>query len=578
MRDNEAVKGTFYRRLNLLVMVEGGFSAALGLLVLVGWHTENVTLIQVLPAFVPMQYNTALGFLIGGLGLLATVYVRPRLIAACGATIGAVGLLTLIEYILGIDLGIDEFLMEHYITVETSHPGRMAPNTALCFVLTGSALLLASWLGWFRERAVILGLLSSIIVALSLTAFFGYLSGVETGYGWGRLTRMAVHTAAGFVVLGTGVFALAWRESRGFGITETAVHTREKPDIRFLILSIFLAGMVFLVDLSLPLGVAGAVPYIAVVLVSLWLPGRMYTISLAVLCTTLSLLGFIWSPAGGELWKIAVNRFLAVFAIWVTAVLSLQRKRGEMELEARVKERTEALQQLEVANKELEAFSYSVSHDLRAPLRAIDGFSTALVEDHSDKLDGEGKRILDIIRNNALKMGQLIDDLLTFSRLGRQRIEYSYINMTELAREVLEELQPIERERPGQVDVGALPPTRGDSVMIHQVFVNLLSNAIKFTRPRDTAEIEVGARIEGNGNVYYVRDNGVGFDMAYVDKLFGVFQRLHSSEEFEGTGVGLSLVHRIIHRHSGRVWAEGQVNEGATFYFTLPRVEGKGWI
>jgi PAS domain S-box-containing protein len=260
------------------------------------------------------------------------------------------------------------------------------------------------------------------------------------------------------------------------------------------------------------------------------------------------------------------------------------------ELEQRVRDRTA---QFEAANKELEAFSYSVSHDLRAPLRAIDGFTHAIIEDYADKFDEEGKRLLNIVSSNAQKMGQLIDDLLTFSRTGRQELRISKIEMDTLARTVFEELKAAAPERTIQFSIKPLPLAHGDQAMIRQVFVNLLSNAVKFTRPKETAIIEVGGwrgdentppvpplekggeggfeEIPPEQNIYYVRDNGVGFEMQYVNKLFSVFQRLHSESEFEGTGVGLAIVKRIIYRHGGRVWAEGKVNGGATFFFTLPK-------
>lgn len=237
------------------------------------------------------------------------------------------------------------------------------------------------------------------------------------------------------------------------------------------------------------------------------------------------------------------------------------------ELEQRVIERTA---QLEAANKELEAFSYSVSHDLRAPLRAIDGFSQILVEDYIDKLNDEGKRLLNTIRGRTRKMGELIEDLLALSRIGRKDIELSEIDMDKLASSVFGEVKATIPERKIQFDIKPLPSAYGDQGLIQQVFFNLIANAVKFTRLKETAIIEVGGYVEGSENIYYVKDNGAGFDMKYADKLFGVFQRLYSGEQFEGTGIGLAIVQRIINRHGGRVRAEGKVNEGATFYFTLP--------
>ncbi len=233
-----------------------------------------------------------------------------------------------------------------------------------------------------------------------------------------------------------------------------------------------------------------------------------------------------------------------------------------------------SLTELKEVNNELEAFSYSVSHDLRSPLRAITGFSNILMEDYTDTLDSEGKRLLNVIQSNTKKMGQLIDDLLSFSRLGRKEIKKSNVNMEDLAKSIFEELRFINPERALKLNLNTLPPAQGDPALIREVFVNLLTNAIKFTKNKENAVIEIDGEAKGKENIYYVKDNGVGFDMEYVNKLFGVFQRLHSDKEFEGTGVGLAIVQRVIHRHGGRVWAEGKVNGGATFYFTLPIIEG----
>lgn len=247
-------------------------------------------------------------------------------------------------------------------------------------------------------------------------------------------------------------------------------------------------------------------------------------------------------------------------------------RESQRDLEQRIQERTEQLQN---SNKELESFSYSVSHDLRAPLRAINGFSSILNEGYAEKMPEEAQRYLRMIQSNAGQMGQLVDDLLAFSRLGRKELQKQPVDARQLVQQVLEELQSERDGRNVDVAIGELPLLHADPSLLKQVFVNLISNALKYTRIRDQARIEVGSyNTNGNGNggmVYFVRDNGAGFDMRYADKLFGVFQRLHRAEEFEGTGVGLATAERIISRHGGRIWAEAEPNEGATFFFTLPQ-------
>ena len=248
-----------------------------------------------------------------------------------------------------------------------------------------------------------------------------------------------------------------------------------------------------------------------------------------------------------------------------------ERKRAEEEIGKLNTDLQRHAGELVVANKELEAFSYSVSHDLRAPLRAVDGFSRLILKQQAGRLDDNGRRMLGAIRGETQRMGQLIDDLLAFSRLGRQQIEPVPINMHALALEVFDELAALEPERKLRRDLQVLPPARGTQALIRQVWVNLVANAIKFTKGRETGEIEIGVREgEDDGPVYYVKDNGAGFDMRHAEKLFGVFHRLHSQQEFSGTGVGLALVQRIVQRHGGRVWAEAEVDQGAIFYFTLP--------
>lgn len=243
-------------------------------------------------------------------------------------------------------------------------------------------------------------------------------------------------------------------------------------------------------------------------------------------------------------------------------------------LEQRVKYRTA---QLEAANNELEAFSYSVSHDLRAPLRSLSGFGELLAKRAAGNLDDKSRHYLDVITESARQMGRLIDDLLTFSRMGRAEMMKTVVSIDRLAKEAVKELEAELKQRDIVWEFGQMPDVCGDQPMLTQVVVNLVSNALKFTRTRPQAKIEIGCAPAGEDEaIFYVRDNGVGFDMQYADKLFGIFQRLHRQDEFEGTGIGLANVKRIIERHGGRVWAEGRKDEGATFFFSLPNNTKEG--
>lgn len=247
--------------------------------------------------------------------------------------------------------------------------------------------------------------------------------------------------------------------------------------------------------------------------------------------------------------------------------------------EARINQLNSELQQnlaqLEMVNGELESFSYSVSHDLRAPLRIANGYSSILLEDYGDKFDGEGKRMLNSLQGQVRKMNNLIDNLLEFSKLGRKDLKKSEIDAESLVETVLLELRQADKYKADIVSK-SLPPMYGDRELITQVWINLLSNALKYSSKKENAQIEIGSRKEGNELVYYVSDNGSGFDMKYADQLFGVFQRLHKADEFEGVGIGLSIVKRIVTRHGGRVWAEAELDKGATFYFSLPGIGSNG--
>ena len=317
--------------------------------------------------------------------------------------------------------------------------------------------------------------------------------------------------------------------------------------------------------------------------------------ALAVVLGTMSFAYFFTEP----IYSLHVSArdlpFFLVFLVWAGVVASFSAVRRQVEhslrqtrdrLQVEVEQRTQREEdirrlnrelqkravELEASNKELESFAYSVSHDLRAPLRHVAGYSELLQKQAPDSLDDKSRRYIQTILESAKRMGNLIDDLLAFSRLGRAEAKMRAVDLQQVVKEVIAEVSRDTRDRDIAWKIGALPTCHGDSSMLKLVVVNLVSNAVKFTRMRTRTEIEIGCVDKNNDELeVFVRDNGAGFDMQYADKLFGVFQRLHLAEQFEGTGIGLATVQRIIHRHGGQVRAEGVVDQGATFYFSLPK-------
>jgi light-regulated signal transduction histidine kinase (bacteriophytochrome) len=257
----------------------------------------------------------------------------------------------------------------------------------------------------------------------------------------------------------------------------------------------------------------------------------------------------------------------AILSVLNRAMAIRELRIKNMALEEQVREHTI---ELEVALKDLESFSYSVSHDLRAPLRIAGSYLTMLTEDFSGQLPTEAEKIIGVAKRSIGHMAQLVEDLLRLARLGRQPLSTQRVEMTELVHEVLEELLAATPERMIEIEVGELPACTGDMGLLRQIYFNLLSNSLKFTRDRKKPRVEIGARREESEHIYFVRDNGAGFDMRYSEKLFRAFQRLHKANEYEGTGIGLSIAHKIVERHGGRIWAEGEPDHGASFYFSLP--------
>ncbi len=656
----------------------GGLVIIASIVVLIGWFFDIGILKSIFPGLVTMKANTAACLMFGGIALVllsSTRIGRSRrfCVVILALLMMLLGALTLGEYFLGYNFHIDELLFRDAVTsVGTSQSGRMSPSSAFSFILVGIGLLVASQPVLPRSRIALLSALAATVSVIGAAATLGQISNALFDFHLWNYFGMAVHTAAGFFLLGLGLWMCAksegemrWALDRnvtiGFiilvaimltaaGVSwdytnrlqQTALlvsHThqvlKQIEDIRAdkAILESNQRGYVILGDEKLlasreqlkaevrrdvadlrkltsddpqqqkhldqlePLmtqrttfaeqliitrrvqGFPAAQQMLATG------PGLALSAEIARLldamhekqselllareneADTVSKATFLLLPIAVflSLTLLSVALFFLNAGVSEQAQAEKEIRRLNTSLEQRVAERNA---ELDAAKKELEAFSYSVSHDLRAPLRAVDGFSQSVLEDYGAQLPPEGRHDLQTIREGAQRMGTLIDDLLTFSRLSRAPLKEQSVDTQEMVRNVMDDLNSERQGREIEFKVEELPGCRGDPSLLKQVWVNLLSNAVKYTRQRNPAVIEVGCKMEQE-KVYFVRDNGAGFNMKYVHKLFGVFQRLHRADQFEGTGVGLAIVQRIIHRHGGRIWAEAELDRGATFYFTL---------
>ncbi len=630
-----------------------------GVLVLLAWVLGLDPLRQVLPGWVSMKANTAVGFMLTGLSLWLLPARqedagRRALSRACALGAALLGSLTLSQDLWGWDAGIDQLLVrEASPSSGATVPGRMAPTTASCFVLTGLALLLLARGG--RRRDMAAQLLASLAALVSLLALVGHSYGVEAFYSVASPARMPLHTALVFLVLAPGVLlarpehgaaafltgdlvgnalarrllpagvgiplALGWLKLLGqraglyeneLGVALVAVFSvvlfaavvlgnaallnrsdlRRRQvesaltasEVRFRSLSESTSDAVVIANgsgsiVSWNRGAQAMFGYreeetcgrpVSILMPERYREGHRTglerlarTGEARLIGRTIELHGLRKDGTEFPL-EISLSTWRIPEGTYFGAIVrdSTERRRTE----AALRERTA---QLEVANQELETFSYSVSHDLRAPLRAVDGFSRAVLEEYADRLDPKGQDYLGRVQASCEEMAELIDGLLTLSRVTRMEILIAEVDLTAIARDIAARLERLEPGRATQFEIQSGLVGNGDPRMLRVVLENLIGNAWKFTKGRESARIQIGSKESDDGRAFFVRDDGAGFDMAYADKLFGAFQRLHSSREFEGTGIGLATVERIIRRHGGRVWAEGQVNGGATFYFAF---------
>jgi signal transduction histidine kinase len=558
-------------------------AAGLGGLVLLNRLLLDATGHNLLPAVIAARPNTAIGLIFCGAALWLNR--RPNLprwsrlaSQACALLVAALGLVTLGEYLFDWNAGIDQLLIRDLNGAE--QPGRIAYVTAMNFSLLGIGLLVLDLeLRYAPNTSQLLALMA---LSVSLLAFIGYVYKFSAFYGMATYyptIGMARLAALGFVLLGFGLFCA--RPASGMMrilLSDTAGGFMLRFMLPVPILVPVTAGLIQtvaqhygLADKSLLAWLFSSANIFIFTLLFWWSASVLYETDLRRRAAEQEL-----RELNIDLEGRVTNRTAQLARANEELLLeNAERRRAEDEirklnasLEQRVAERTA---EINAACKELEAFSYSVSHDLRAPLRAIQSYGELLAED-TPQLSEPARAHLRAVQRNVCKMEALIQDLLTFSRINHQALEKQQVPLDQLAQQTFEELSAETAGR--RIDLTIQPGLvcRADPALLKQVLVNLLSNAVKFTRLRDPAVIELGQRPpDGHGpGSFFVRDNGAGFSMDQADRLFGVFQRLHHKEEFEGTGLGLAIVQNIIHRHGGRVWTQAAVGQGATFYFTLP--------
>ena len=538
-------------------------SVLLGLLVLIGWYSHTVELIQVLPIFVPMQYNTALGFLLGGSAILLIYHKKMALSRVLLAIVGCIGFLTLVEYSMGVNLHIDELFMKHYITVETSHPGRMAPNTALCFLLSSVALSLT--VGKGTKKMQISSILGALIFGLGIIAFIGYLIGMEVTYGGGKLTRMAVHTAIGFMILGTGVTALNLYQENHYSGKKNL-----NKDAWLMGYAFSLALIIFFIDLSLPLGVAIGIPYVLFVLFAWFIKQEGITTVLAICSTVLILAGYIYSAEGSASGIVIANRVFAIMAVWMVAGLVHHIKRKETDLLLSNQQLDQHVLELSNKNKELAQFTYIASHDLQEPLRTVTNFTHLFEKQYREVLDEQANTYLQFIAQASRRMSGLIKGLLDYSRIGHNR-EMTYVDLEKILDELKIDLHSKIDETGAKFRVGPLPKIRGFRVELALLFQNLILNAIKFRRKEEKPEIIITAKDRIGFFEFIVQDNGIGIAEEHQKKIFSIFQRLHTRKEYEGTGIGLAHCQKIVELHQGTIRVSSVPEQGSKFIFTIKK-------